>query len=271
MFKDTKANKIFMIILLLLVFLVVTGKIYRKTETSTYSDLNVENGLYIESLSDINIWVDDSLKNPEIIYRGNRKNFSVDRNGSSTTVKEKLQKFFFFNISWDDDNNLITVKLPSSQMNELKINTVGGDINTFNTLNIKNIDITSISGDLELQDIESDRLKIKTTSGDISLTSVNAPNSTFNSISGDFEINRLVTDNLSMNTTSGDIDIFDLKIATNGSFKTVSGDIYLLTNVKTENINVKSLSGEVLLNNPDNPQNNNTLNVSSTSGDININ
>jgi DUF4097 and DUF4098 domain-containing protein YvlB len=248
MFKDTKANKIFMIVVLSILFILIIGNKSSKNEKTTYHEIEISNSISIDSISDINIWVDDSLSTANLVYstKGNGE-LDVSSSNGNTTVKENLKKKFFLSIDFEDDSSTISLYLPNSMINDLKVDSVAGDINTYDKLQANNIKIKTISGDINLLDLDAsninigsvsgdirtgtidkaDSLDIKSTSGDVSLKALNTKQATISCVSGDIVIsNANVLDNFKLSSTSGDIEV---KLANNKGFdiKTTAGTIDL--------------------------------------------
>ncbi|HCL90726.1 MAG TPA: hypothetical protein DHW70_05340 [Candidatus Atribacteria bacterium] len=96
-----------------------------------------------------------------------------------------------------------------------------------------NINIDTVSADVDISDLDLNNFHCKT-------------------VSGDLRIESLGSDNLTLNTTSGDVDIVDFS----GNLKAdlVSGDIDVRYRVFDNNVDVKTISGEVKIDLPQNAE-----------------
>lgn len=109
------------------------------------------------------------------------------------------------------------VGIPNN-FNSVSLSTVSAGIK--GNLNVKEINVNSVSGNIELEVEQIKDLNIKNVSGKIKLN---------NSSTKDFEINNV----------SGTVEIGDYK-AENGDIKTVSGKIDIKTNLSSLNYDVKT-------------------------------
>jgi len=92
---------------------------------------------------------------------------------------------------------------------------------------MKNMKISTISGDLKISGIQSDELKVVSISGDIKLTEISAKE-------------------IEAKSTSGDINI-DNRIASNIETKSISGDVKVKSqDLDKSEIKVKSISGTIV-------------------------
>lgn len=84
--------------------------------------------------------------------------------------------------------------------------------------------VSNYSGDVDLCDIEADRVEITNISGDISGRDVKGKEATISTVSGDLNFQEVHTDVLVVSAVSGDIFIDEIVAAT-VKLETVSGDI----------------------------------------------
>ena len=227
MFKDTKANKIFMIAVLVVLFIMIAGNKTAKTKKTTFDNIEISDSISIDSISDINIWVDDSLSSANIVYsnKGNGELDVTSKNGK-TEVKENLKKRFFLSIDFEDDSSSISLYLPSSMIHDLEIENVSGDINTYNKIEANNISIKTISGDINLLDIYANSINLSTVSGEITTGEIdNLDAVTIKSTSGEISIDGITSKNGTIGNTSGDIEILIADITDDFKLSTISGDI----------------------------------------------
>lgn len=109
----------------------------------------------------------------------------------------------------------------------LKISSTSGNINLKKN-NSKEIEISSISGDIFVDTSLSGTLKLKTTSGDITCENTDSKILICNSVSGDIDICKCSGKDMKLRSTSGDL---------------------LLSNIKYKSVDLSSISGDISLNN----------------------
>ena len=104
---------------------------------------------------------------------------------------------------------------------------------------LEDLDIKTVSGDLELCDLQADELNIGTVSGDITLKDISMNEGKITAVSGDIELDDVdCLKTLKIETVSGDADAKGL------SFKemkaeTVSGDLTLLLKGSREDYDIR--------------------------------
>ncbi len=117
------------------------------------------------------------------------------------------------------------------------------------------LNVSSVSGDVYVDDYQNFSGKINTTSGEINVRGMNEL--VAKSTSGDISVN--YANNLEVISTSGELDLGDISKI---KFETTSGDVDI---VKTNFVYGKTTSGEV-----DVKSLNGSFDLSSTSGDIDL-
>lgn len=155
----------------------------------------------------------------------------------------------------------IEIFLPINYINDIDIHTVSGDVDALNNLENK-LYIKTTSGDITLKNIKDS--KLETTSGDIEASDIETID--IKTVSGDIDI--ISGQIKTINTTSGDININNATVYETGKIKTVSGDIKI-GSINDCYVEFSSVSGDAkILNN--NRKSDNVLSVNTVSGDINI-
>ncbi len=184
------------------------------------------------------------------------------------------------NNNWGNSGEYIRISLPVEQyLEDIDIKTASGDI-VISRTQTDNFSLSTASGDIVLKEVSSSNMMYaKSTSGDIEITDCSSKNYGVGSTSGDLSLGNITSfENFECNTVSGGTqvegeflgDIYattvsgevDLKILGEEqdyrkSFSTVSGAIYLNGDKVGKNFQNKD-------------QAQNTLNVSSVSGNIEI-
>lgn len=106
------------------------------------------------------------------------------------------------------------------------IETTSGDILVENAT-LKNLEITSVSGDLRISAGNFEKIYLKSTSGDVDVLQTSSS-----------------IDNVEVQTVSGDVQIKDVDFS-KSYFKTVSGDVKVIhANADMKSLEVKTISGD---------------------------
>lgn len=241
------------------------------------------------TLNDIkNINVD--LKNYDIEFReGNDNEIKVEIYGSekskdNVNIDLKSDKLnilqtgstLCFGFCFAD--NEVVIYIPRDFKREMDINTVSGDVDILLNLISDNIKIRTTSGDITIQNLNNG--DISSTSGDITLKE--ARNLELSTVSGDIDVDKVVRlnakttsgevnaleilESLDIKTTSGDVTVRDFSINSDSKIESVSGEVTVWLNneaiinaeTKSGDKDIKSSNGEY------------TLNLRTTSGDITV-
>ena len=130
-----------------------------------------------------------------------------------------------------------------------------------------NIDIDSVSGNVQLTDINASNLTINAVSGHINAANTNASNMSISSVSGNINLDNLISkDSLEFETVSGKINALNSD-SKSIKAKSVSGSINL--NLLANKIyETRTISGKILL--PSNENKNGNCNLETVSGNIEV-
>jgi len=210
----------------------------------------------------------------------NESQLKINKDQNKINIETyKIPNNFFFNMN----NGKLDIYIPKAYNKSLDISTISGD-GYIKNLNLSSLNFNSTSGGLTLKDMEMNNFIFQSTSADLDATNIilKDNNNKFNSISGELNLDN-VRGNLSFNTTSGsiscnkllgdinggtisgDIDIKTSKdVGIKVDLKTVSGDIDVFPSIKVLEKSKKKLQGTI----GDNVKHN--LNISTTSGNISI-
>lgn len=279
MIKDTRANKIFMLIVLLVLFILIAGNKTSSNKKASFDNLDIEESLNVIVTSDINIWVDDSLKTAKIVYNGKDKdNLIVESSNGVTTIKEKDTKFFIFTINFEGSSSNLAIYLPTKDINKIDISTVSGDINTYDAITGEQLKFKTVSGSINLLDVSSNSsLRINSVSGTIDTKDLKAADATITSVSGDINLSSIDFTNGTIDTVSGDIDVTKARIEDKLKVDNNSGNIDFYLEDKDSSIKASTVSGEIEINDKDiNSKNyqigsDNNFIFKTISGDLDIN
>lgn len=154
------------------------------------------------------------------------KYYDVINNESGLDIHLKKDRIFNKNISEDlyieiGENFLfdeVLLSVTSADLdtkyvfncNNIKINTVSGDINIGDIKANENALIEAVSGDIEIKNLKAQNVKIDEVSGDVTITNIDCNNIKMNSVSGDMDITGK-SDNVKGNSISGDISFNNVK------------------------------------------------------------
>ncbi len=127
------------------------------------------------------------------------------------------------------------------------------------------MDITTVSGDLEVSNFEFADFKFKGTSADAVINNITSYNFNFNTVSGGLKAVNIETGEVVTETTSGDVSFNSLKSGSLNA-KSVSGKVNLDYVELTNDIDIKTTSGDVKVKLP--ADSSFVIDFDSTSGDL---
>lgn len=256
------------VLTIILIILLVNPRKMRAFDLSGKSELVYDEEittpikkLEIETKSaDVRIESNNSDKISLKVYAEDQEDIHYKTENETLNIKENKNHFCIgiCNIPTTE----IIISIPKTQEYEVSLTTVSGDV-YIEEAQISSLHLKTTSGDIRVQSAKE--AVVTTTSGDISLNKVE--NLKLTTTSGDAEL-REVIGSCQIKTTSGDIEIDTLKINRNSKITSVSGDIEIQRNsnsyVKTETV-----SGEVRVGNNDRYAEA-ELFIKTTSGDIEV-
>jgi lia operon protein LiaG len=109
----------------------------------------------------------------------------------------------------------------------------------------KEFEITTTSGDIHIQSIEAEEMKVHSTSGDQSIEeSLVTGTLSLQATSGDISLSANTFHHFTIETTSGDVHHRNFK-SKNGSIHTTSGDVSVLLEEMIPSLRTNSTSGDV--------------------------
>lgn len=142
-------------------------------------------------------------------------------------------------INSEENKKNLKIEVPSNII--LKAENISGDIIMKGSMTHNTLDISTVSGDIEIERINTDKIKLSTTSGDIKVERSKNKETIVETVSGDVEIEEIESDGLSVYTASGEIEIEGID-SLNTTLETLSGDIEL-NNVNSRTFTLKTISG----------------------------
>lgn len=259
MLKDTKANKIFLIVVISILAILFSmdfvwqkrGKENRSEQAFSFS---ASDSLSISTISsDVVLVVDPKAREALVsIGENDKDSLKVVKNGKELSIVVTPLSRGFLNF-FNSQITPLVVTLPQAIVDHLEIKTTSGDILFMQDFEAQRIQVNSVSGDVDMLNLTSSGdLQIKTISGDISGYSAKSKALlSLASTSGDFEVDSLEGKNISLHTTSGDIE-GQVHILPQGSLEgsSTSGKLELDLS-KTEDLDIRAtkISGSILFNN----------------------
>ena len=259
MLKDTKANKIFLIILVSVVAILFSmdfvwqkrGKENRSEQTYSFS---ASDSMKISTIStDVVLAVDPKAQKTLVsIGENDKKSLKVVKNGTELNIVVSHLSRGFLNF-FNSQVTPLVVTLPQALADQMEIKTTSGDILIMQDFEARRIMFSSVSGDVDMLNLTGNEdLSIKTISGDISGYSAKSSGLlSLASTSGDFEVDSLEGKKVSLHTISGDIE-GRVYILPQGSLEgsSTSGKLELDLS-KTEDLDIRAnkVSGSILFNN----------------------
>lgn len=177
----------------------------------------------------------------------------------SITQEKSAGGSFFFSRGLSSAS--IELTIPQRHWEQLEISTTNGDVDIHDgVLEADTVCLKTISGDMELDSLEVQRLEAESTSGDLELSDIKARRLEVTTTSGDLSLTGSECDELSFHSTSGDLDGSDVTAAV--LVETISGDVSLNGYIRA--LKADSASGDLELSSEMLPE---TLELSTKSGD----
>lgn len=249
----------------------------KKSKTVQDSSFTLINTFYTEDLESVilNTISDDLILerhdsyNVEVLMKNVKevKDYEIELKGTVFTLKNKKGKKGFF--SSNNSIGKVLVKLPLHlELKESNISVISGDC-IIDDLGSEKIQLSSVSGDLNLDSLKCETIYIKTVSGDVDIRNISTGKALITAVSGDYKIaNLAVVNDLDMNTVSGDFNVSNT-YCDKLFLSTVSGDLKGIDFYPNE-VSLKSVSGDIVISNGDKNKTINIVRKKSLSGEIKI-
>lgn len=261
MLKDTKANKIFLIVLVLLLALSFTlMKGWEGRGRATRSDQDFEfkanDSLKVRTIAnDVVIEVDDSLKRATVSIGGNERDvLSVLKTTSNLSVEVKPKTNWFFRFFSYAPSTLM-IALPSSSLGSLDVSTISGDIQILHPMKAQTMEIKSTSGEVDFLTLEAkESLKVLSTSSSLSGSeAMSGKELEIATVSGDIEIQKVRAKDVQLKSISSDVEA-EVEIIPGGSLtaSSTSGELELDLRANANlNVQASTTSGTITFNERD--------------------
>ena len=289
MLKDTNANKIFLIILVLILalsFSLYKGWEKRGTEQRRDQQIDFQEGdsLEVSTISnDIIIEVDEGARQASIsLGKHDNEELKVSKQGSLVTVSvTPIKRWFIRFFSYNPSPLMIT--LPSEDLGRLEVTSTSGDITLMHPMKTNSTKVSGVSGEVDFLTLRaSDNLELRTVSGDISGKEASSDGDvTLSSTSGTVEVQQISGAKTTLKTVSSRIE-GEVRLPEGSSVeaKTTSGAIELnLRSSENLKVTASTVSGSIEFNDERQTGNeaslqtgeaSNLVRLSSVSGEIDL-
>lgn len=246
-------------------------KKYNINEEETIEIDNIDDIVVVSLASKINFHESKNSNVRVHLHGTLKSNFEpeliIDK--KSDKVEIRTEKKSFKDKSTRDNKLILDIYLPSNYNNNLNVSAVSGDI-ILRDFKFDDLELSAVSGNIDIDNIEAEYVTTNTVSGDVKGNNIQA-NDEFkhNSVSGEMEISDIETDDLSSNTVSGRIILIDFntdnanlitisgRVELRGSIgsadvDTTSGDVIIETSRLEGDIDINAVSGDIKLDIPKN-------------------
>lgn len=171
-----------------------------------------------------------------------------------TTVSDKVLKIeqkddrrwyqkYLFNWNWKSMK--VTVYLPETAYNDIKVDSDTGDITFDKDFTFVNMNLSSDTGTIKVNNKMSGDVEINVHTGAVNLNEVEANNIKVKSSTGDVAIkNGKVTEGIELNSSTGDLELTGVE-AKSLKAKASTGHVYLTDMVASEKVEIKTSTGAV--------------------------
>lgn len=221
-------------------------------------------GIEVSIMGDLSVYLNGDPNSP-IWLRGDIDDLEVvtgPEGALSITQEKSAGGSFFFSRGLSSAS--IELTIPQRHWERLSITTTSGDVDIHDgVLEADAVCLKTVSGDMELDSLEVQRLETETTSGDLELTGVKAQRLEVTTTSGDLSLANSDCDELIFHSASGDLDGTDVTAAV--LVETISGDVTLSGYIRA--LKADSASGDLELRTDTLPE---TLELSTKSGDCSV-
>jgi DUF4097 and DUF4098 domain-containing protein YvlB len=261
MLKDTKANKVFLIILVVLLALGFTASrgwnvLTRNSRANQSIAFSTTDSLKVSTISnDIVIEVDNTAKGASVsIGKHESDLLSVSKTARSLNVDVKPKKSWFFRF-FSYSPSAVVITLPAARLEELELSSISGNIRILHPIQGRSMQARSTSGELDFLTLTAEQdIKLSSISGTIKGSEVVSGQSVeLASTSGGIEVQHVEARDAQLKSISGSVEA-EVKILDGGSLNagstsgSVQIDLYQSSDLK---IQASTTSGQILFNDKD--------------------
>lgn len=220
-----------------------------KYETNTYEISEAFDGISMNTdTADIAfMFSDDRNCRVECHEEGNAKHSVTVEDGTLTVelIDERSVYDFIGYIGLNFGSPKITVYLPKSEYTNLLINGDTSDIEIPNDFTFKDVDISLSTGDIDFCASASEKIKIKTSTGDICAENISVGSLDLTVSTGKVTVSDVNCEgNITVGVSTGKTYLTDIvckSVMSSGN----TGDIYLNNVIATETFSIERSTGDV--------------------------
>lgn len=236
MLSDTKANKVFLIILVVLLAIGFTftrgWNMHNRNSRADHTiDFAPSDSLKVSTISnDIIIEVDNAAKRASVsIGRNEADVLAVSKTARSLNVEVKPKKIWFARF-FPYSPSAVVITVPASRLDNLELSSISGDIRLLHPIQGSNLVVRTTSGEIDFLTLTADegikltsisgsingseaaskqKVEILATSGSIEVQNIEAKDTSLKSVSSGVEAEVKILDGGSLNasSTSGAVKI----------------------------------------------------------------
>ena len=234
----------------------------RIVEHELNSSLNDISLDIVEADAIINLSTDN--KNKLVIKETNKIYNEVIMNDDSLAIKrkDKLGLLSYFVPTYSYEME-VSLYLNKESLNKLQIKTVSGNIK-ISSINARSLSLESKAGLVEVLDAKADSLSVNTISGAIIAKGISTASLNFKTISGAIEAENAYNMDAKISTVSGSVDFSDYE-CDRLSVESVSGQVKIVF-LTDKNFQYKTISGRYVI--PNSVSGAGIVSVKTTSGNI---
>lgn len=206
--------------------------------------------LRVKIIGDLTVCLDEDPNSP-IRLNGDTENLSLQTEGGVLLITQEESASGSFLFSRGLSSSSIELTIPQRHWQVLDITTTSGDVELQDgCLSVENLNVKTTSGDIAVDGLEHGQyILISTTSGDCSLTNSVCAHFIFRSASGDLDASSLTAATAVTHSASGGVElsgnIRDLKAISS------SGDLSFTAESLPEDVTMTTKSGDCSLSVPD--------------------
>ena len=185
----------------------------------------------------------DSCK---ISYKNSRRvNRSISVENGVLKFKAEESKNFWDHFGLFFDDNCVTeIYLQKDQYDKIRIITASGNIEVLHPFKTENFYVSTASGEIDIDGIDSDYISVKSASGDIDFCSAKARYALIDSASGEIRAQNNTFDELNCSSISGNIYASGTSVSAKASITSTSGDIRM-EKMSMDSLLSESTSGNI--------------------------
>ena len=226
---------------------------WSKEATNTYTPEGSFNKIDVDIVTaDLTFKPAEDNKTKVVCVEKEKIHHTAEISNDTLVIREKDERKFYEKWFGFVSRMKVTVYLPETTYEELKIEVTTGSIVSEDSFNFMKVNVKSTTGDLKLANVTGKSADIKITTGNVTLDNYNMYGElNVDTTSGDYAFNNVQCDSATLHTTTGKFNLNDF-IVTGG------------LNTDRPNLDISGTSSDVTFKNCDAHY----IKVKTTTGDI---